>query len=170
MLRAMKEQLKTLALDKEKKFHSVLRKRVGKKATAILENKIKQLILLMPDPVESVYEQWSNQKASYKTKKLGGYMLSYLYQPRDLISEEEWGLFGYLDDAYFVATVYVKVLDEFYFMDQKLFIASRKLSETIKTLMTTTKSVIPDEANKIDLMVQGILDGQDSNYFNVFQK
>ena len=74
MLRALKEQLKVMALNEDNKFHEALKKRVGKKATELLKNRTKQFILLMPDIVEKIHFYYGHfQKEDSKTKKLGGY-------------------------------------------------------------------------------------------------
>ena len=166
MLRAMKEQLKILALDEDKRFHNILRARIGKKATGLLENRLKQLIILMPDLVERIHYYYGHlQKDNSITKKLGGYMLTYLYHPTDFISEEEWGLFGYLDDAYFGAAVFEKIIHEVSVEDQILIEPDKKFNESLKLLKASARSVIPKEASKIDNMIQDIVNGEESSFF-----
>ena len=169
MLRAMKEQLKILALDEDKIFHNILRERIGKKATGLLENRLKQLILLMPDLVERVYYYYGHlQTNNSKAKKLGGYLLTYLYHPEDLISDE-WGLFGYLDDAYFSAAVFEKIIHEVSVEDQILIEPDKKFNESLKLLKASARSVIPKEASKIDNMIHDIVKGEEVSFLNLFR-
>lgn len=169
MLRALKEQLKVLALDEDNKFHETLRRRVGKRATALFENRTKQLILLMPDVVEKIHYYYGHlQKDDSKTKKLGGYLLTYLYHPKDLIGEE-WGLFGYLDDAYFAAVVFEKIIKDIAKEDQLLVEPNKEFNESLRHLKVTARSVIPQEAQKIDQMVEGIIKGEMASFTSVFQ-
>lgn len=169
MLRALKEQLKVLALDEDNKFHEALRQRVGKRATKLFENRTKQLILLMPDVVERIHYYYGHlQKDDSKTKKLGGYMLTYLYHPKDLIGEE-WGLFGYLDDAYFTAVVFEKIITEIAKEDQLLVEPSKDFNESLRRLKVAARSIIPKEAQKIDQMVEGIMKGEVENFANMFR-
>lgn len=169
MLRALKEQLKVLASDEDNKFHETLRKRVGKKATELFEKRTKQLILLMPDVIERIHYYYGHlQKEDSKTKKLGGYLLTYLYHPKDLIGEE-WGLFGYLDDAYFAAVVFEKIIKEIEKGAQLLVEPNKEFNETLRHLKVTARSVIPQEAKKIDQMVEEIINGKLDSFTSVFE-
>ena len=169
MLRALKEQLKVLAVDEDKGFHNILRERIGKKATGLLENRLKQLILLMPDLVERIHYYYGPvHNGNPITKKLGGYMLTYLYHPDDLI-DEEWGLFGYLDDAYFVAVVFEEIINEVSLEDQLLVEPDKEFNESIRLLKVSARSAIPNEASKIDNMIQDIVKGKEGVFLSMFQ-
>ncbi len=169
MLRALKEQLKVLALDEDSKFHDVLRKRVGKKATELFEDRIKQFIMLMPDLVERIYFYYGNlQDDNSRTKKLGSYVLTYLYHPDDLISED-WGMFGYLDDAYFGAVVFEKIIAEVPRRHQLLVEPDKTFNETIRHLKASARSVIPEEALRIDHMIADILKGDEVRFIGMFR-
>lgn len=169
MLRALKDQLKILALDKDKEFHVTLRRRVGKKATKLFESRMKQFVLLMPDVVERIHYYYSHlQKEGSKTKRLGGYLLTYLYHPDDLIGEAS-GLFGYLDDAYFSALVFEKIIMEIPKGDQLLVEPNKQFNESLRQLKAAARSVIPKEAKKIDQMVEEILKGEIESFSSVFQ-
>ena len=168
MLRALKEQLNLLALDEGNKFHEALRKRVGKKATELFEARTKKFILLMPDIVERIYYYYGHlQKADSKTNKLGGYLLTYLYHPKDLIGDE-WGLLGYLDDAYFAAVVFEKIIKEISKEEQLLIEPNKEFNEALSHLKVTTRSVIPQEAKKIDQMVEDIIKGKLDSFKSLF--
>ena len=169
MLRALKEQLKVLALDEDNKFHKALRRHVGKKATELFESRTKQLILLMPDLVERIYYYYGHlQKDESKKNKLGGYLLTYLYHPNDLIGEE-WGLLGYLDDAYFAAVVFEKIIKEVAKEDQLLIEPNKEFNESLRHLKVTVRSVIPKEAQKIDQMVEEIIKGEMESFTSMFR-
>jgi len=169
MLRALKEQLKVMALDEDNKFHEVLRKRVGKRATGLFENRTKQFILLMPDVVERIHYYYGHlQKENSKTKKLGGYLLTYLYHPQDLIGEE-WGLLGYLDDAYFAAVVFEKIIKEVTREDQLLVEPNKEFNESLRDLKVTARSVIPEQAKRIDEMIEEIIKGETGIFMSTFR-
>lgn len=168
MLRALKEQLKVMALNEDNKFHEELKKRVGKKATELLKNRIKQFILLMPDIVEKIHFYYGHvQKEDLKSKRLGGYLLAYIYHPQDMINEE-WGLFGYLDDAYFSAVVFEKIIKEIASEDQFLVEPNKEFNESLQQLIVTVRSVIPEEAKKIDEMIESILKGETDIFISTF--
>lgn len=166
----MKEQLKYLAHKDEGKFHIQLRTRVGKKATAVLEGRLKEIILLMPDLVSRIYCYWNQSKSTAKSKKLGGYLLTYLYTPEDFLSAKEWGLFGYLDDAYFVAKVYTQVIDDVTREKKKIVGIDMKYYEEAKFLKKYVRAVIPKEAKKIDDMIFQLSEGNQKIYSEIFEK
>ena len=154
MLTAFKEELKRLAVDPKDPFHLKIRQRVGKRATVILEKRLKQLILIMPGLVKRIHAHWEHSKSGSEIKKLGSFIFTYLYQPNDFLPEGEHGLFGYLDDAYLVVIVYEKVLrvpgvaatsmndDDAYYLKQ------------IHSSKKYVKAVIPKEVVKIEAMVE----------------
>ncbi len=170
MLKAMKEQLKYLAQKDEDNFHVQLRTRVGKKATAVLEGRLKKIILLMPDLVSRIYFYWNHSKSNAKSKKLGGYLLTYLYTPEDFLSVKEWGLFGYLDDAYFVAKVYTQVIDDALKENQKTAGIDLKYYEEAKFLKKYVRGVIPKETKKINNMISQLSEDNQEIYSEIFEK
>ena len=170
MLKAMKEQLKYLAQKDEDNFHIQLRTRVDKKATVILEKHLREIVLLMPDLVSRIYFYWNQSKANTKSKKLGGYLLTYLYAPENFLSAKEWGLFGYLDDAYFVAKVYTQVIDDTTEEKQKIAGIDMKYYAEAKFLKKYVRGVIPKEAKKIDNMILQLNEGNHGIYSEIFEK
>jgi len=164
MLKAMKEQLKELSLDKQGQFHLILRERVGKRATEILETRLKRAIVLMPDLIALLYGYWEKDNASSTTKKLGSYLLTYLYVPKDYLSEKDWGLFGYLDDAYFVAKMYTTVIQDIQVSGAKLRSADLKLFEEVLSLKKDVRIAILKESKQIDQLIDDLLDGKQESY------
>ena len=170
MLTAIKEQLKTLASDPADQFHLKIRRRIGKRATYILEKKLKQLILLLPILVSRIHQHWNHQKSKSEIKKLGGFLLAYLYHPKDFLSEAEQGFFGYLDDAYLVAVVYETVLKELIESGEGLVGTDEKLRDEVKDLQRAATIVIPKEAEKINRMVEEILEGNRHTFVGLFSE
>jgi len=143
---------------------------VGKKATAALEDRLREIILLMPDLVSRIYFYWNRSKVNTKSKKLGGYLLTYLYTPEDFLSAKEWGLFGYLDDAYFVAKIYTQVIDDAIEEKQKVAGMDMKYYEEAKFLKKYVRGVIPKESKKIDDMVSQLCEDNQKIYSEIFGK
>lgn len=163
----MKEQLKYLAKDEDQKFHKKLRDTVGKRATEILESRLKQIIVLMPDLVDKVYRYWQSEKAPTQTKKLGSYLLTYMYLPNNYIPQKEWGLFGYLDDAYFVAKIFTTVIDDLQYQGVKIRSEEQSLYDEVKLLKQNIRIVIPGEALKIDEMIRELSQGKQEKFFSL---
>jgi len=169
MLRAFKEHLKEMSKNPKDKFHLQVRKRVGKRATAILEKRLRLLILLMPDIVSRIYGLWRQQKAPSEVKKLGGFPLTYLYQTKDFLSAHERGLFGYLDDAYFTALVYEKVVEDLRQEAPSIMTSDDKKNyEKIKEFKRDAKIIIPKEALKIERMLEEIIKGEETVFASAF--
>lgn len=161
MLKALKEELKRLSIDPADNFHGKIKKRVGKRATEVLEKRLKQIILLMPSLVNRIRAHWEEERGNVRIKKLGGFVLAYLYNPKDFLSKDEHGLFGYLDDAYLVVVVYEQVLrDTEHITDE-----DRDFLELIAKSKKYVKAVIPDETQKIEDMVAGALSDEEYEKF-----
>lgn len=167
MLRAMKEQLKYLARDEDHKFHSTLRDHVGKRATEILENRLKNIIVLMPDLVEKIYSYWQSEKTPSKSKNLGSYLLTYMYLPNNFISQKDWGLFGYLDDAYFVAKMFTTVIEDLQYQGVRIRQEDGSLYAEVKMLKQSVRIVIPKECLKIDDMIKDLSEGKQRSFFDL---
>lgn len=168
MLKAFENQLKELAQNDSDCFHRHLRDRVGKKATSVLEDRLKEIILLMPELVGRIYFHWNRSGNESKTRFLGGYVLTYLYVPDDFLSVNEWGLFGYLDDAYLVAKIYTQVVDDILKNKGKVAGIDLKYYDQSKFLKRYVRGVIPHETQKIDEMVSQLSEGSDVNYQTIF--
>ena len=169
MLKAMKEQLKYLAENDKQNFHVHLRARVGKKATAILEDRLAEIIVLMPDLVSRIYLYWNKSDNQSDVKKLGGYLLTYLYTPEDFLPTTQWGLFGYLDDAYLVAKMYTQVIDEVKDSHRKVLGIDLKYYHQAKYLKKYVRGVIPKETKRIDDMIQQLKEGKKEIYHQMFK-
>lgn len=154
MLTAFKEELKRLAVDPLDPFHQKVRGRIGKRATALAEKKLKQLILIMPGLIKRIRSHWEDSNSGSEIKKLGGFMFIYLYQPKDFLPEDEHGLFGYLDDAYLALIVYEKVIRCVRVGESSLNEDDEQYMKQIQASKRYVKAVIPRETKKIEAMVE----------------
>lgn len=168
MLKAFKEQLRTLSVDPQDQFHFFIRKRIGKKATILLEKKLKQLILLTPGLVSRIYGLWASLKSPAQIKNAGGFLLTYMYHPKDFLPEETFGLFGYLDDAYFVAVVFEKLTQELKNQGIALTNQDERLAKDLTPLRKAARLVIKDEAKNIENMIEDILQGRREKFHVMF--
>lgn len=169
MLHAFKAQLKTLAKEPQNSFHKEIRKRIGKRATALLEKRLRQLILITPDIIERVHVFWRQFPKEAPARRISGYLLTYLYHPTDFLSEDKHGLFGYLDDAYFAALVYENVLGEVKESGHSLSLTDRRFLKDVANMKAAAKLVIPDESKKIDALFNEIqTSGESEVYASAF--
>lgn len=161
MLQAFKDELKRLSNLPDDPFHTKIKVRVGKRATAILEKHLKQMILLAPSLIARIRTLWQSKESGPEVKRLGSFVMAYLYHPKDFLAEEEHGLFGYLDDAYLVSEVYERVT-------ARSPLVTQEDDEYLKLLAKSKKyvrSVIPDEAKRIEMMVEEALQSKQFESF-----
>jgi len=170
VLHAFKEHLKSLASDPKDPFLFKVRQRVGKRAAVLLEKRLRRLVAITPDVVERVYALWHQFGKDLPARKVGGYLLTYLYHPKDFLNEEEHGLFGYLDDAYFTALVYEFVLERLQETGNQLTAQDKRFLKEISNMKDSARIVIPNEAEKIELMFKEIQENEQSVTFqNAFR-
>lgn len=169
MLRAFKDRLKELAVDPEDSFRVSIRKRVGKRATQLLEKRLRKVILLMPGLVSRAYRHWQEEDASPAVKRLGGFLLTYLYHPKDFLPEEEYALFGYLDDAYLVLIVYENVLQDLRRHGASLEAWDLEFLENFSLWRKSVRQVIPEEASKIEEMLKRIHQNREDALESLFK-
>lgn len=171
MLRAMKEQLKVLAKDENGLFHASLRRAVGKRATLLLEEKLKRIVVLIPDLVTRIHDYWRMQPEASSTKRLGAYMLTYVYLPKDFLPQtEDLNLYGYLDDAYMVAKIYTSVIEDISLAGDEILEFDQKLYPEVKSLQKNIRLVIPKVCLKIDEMVNDLVRGNQQSFFNMVEQ
>jgi uncharacterized membrane protein YkvA (DUF1232 family) len=169
MLRAFKDHLKELSKNKKDKFSVHIRKKMGKKGGTMLEGRLRQLVLLMPDIVARIYRLWAEQKTPSEVKRTGGFLLTYLYQTKDFLSADEHGLFGYLDDAYLTASVYEEVLKELEENNISVKKSDKEFLETIQPMRKAARIILPKETGKIDKMLSEIIKGEQKIYETAFE-
>lgn len=167
MLQSFKERLNRLSSEDAISFHADVRKRVGKRATALLENRLKQIIVLMPKLLKYAHKNLQLKNCRTETKKLSGFLLTYIYHPEDFLPESK-GLFSYLDDAYFTASFYEILQKDIWTFKGKIPEEEEKLVERIKTLKRSVQTVIPKEVEKIDALIKDIINGRKETFTQIF--
>ena len=111
---------------------------------------------------------WDRSKTESRVKRLGSCLMTYLYHPEDFLSEEEFGLFGYLDDAYFVALIYEQAMADILDKGESLPQVDSDLIKQIKFTKRYAKAIIPRETKEIEAMVEEILAGNYAGFSGVF--
>jgi len=166
MLNAFKQQLKELAKNESEEFLGHIRSRVSAERVDATAEALKNLIVVMPDMIAQV-QAWSNDsRIPSKEKKLHGFMLTYLYHPVDFLPESGKGLFGYLDDAYFVGSVFFRTIN---LMEDDTRKGLAKLGPEAKNInewLQVTRDVISGECRRIDALLGELVNGR----FDVFDR
>ncbi|HOW60011.1 MAG TPA: hypothetical protein PLO78_09845 [Candidatus Omnitrophota bacterium] len=169
MLKALDERLKRLSNDFNDDFHYQIRRRIGKKATRLFEQRLKNLICLMPQLLLRGLGYCKRSELSAEIKKSIGFTLTYLYHPKDFLPEDNEKLFGYLDDAYCIALVYEKVLKALQIKRVRLTSFDEGFLRQFVLMKRSIKAVIPEEGKAISEMIAGMFKGDYRSFYVVFQ-
>lgn len=166
MLNLFEDHLKRVASDPADDFHFQMRSRVGKRATLGLEKRLRNLILLMPKLLSQTYQHCSRCEVPSEIKKVAGFTLTYFYHPSDVLPGMKDKLFGYLDDAYFVALAYEKILRSLLKRrDVKLSEFDLIFLKNFPLFRKSVEGVIPKEAGTISKMISELsMEKQDAFY------
>ncbi|MEK7388440.1 MAG: YkvA family protein [Elusimicrobiota bacterium] len=169
MLRAFKSQLKLMAMDPTDAFADHLRRRVGAQEAIRHEQPLRNMILVMPEMLMQIRAWMEEPGMSTELRRLQGFVLTYLYHPRDILPEEHNGLFGYLDDAFLVSLAFRRTLIERRGLgyDSSL---ERELVEQLPDWLRHVREVIPQEAGQIEGMLDELLMGKTRLYEDVMAR
>lgn len=156
MLKAFNHQLLAMSKDPQDSFTTTIRKRVGAREALRYEGPLRKMILAMPAMIAQICA-WSDEAGQpYEIKKLQSFALAYLYNPTDFLPEKTNGLFGYLDDAYLVASVFQKTMEEIPEAGLQTLEEDALLKRRVPEWLDITRNLIPEESSKIDQMLDRI--------------
>ena len=160
MLRALKEQLMQLSTVDKDSFAEKIQAHISEHEAPAAINSLRNLILIMPDLIHQIRVWANDSRVPAKDKELHGFILTYLYQPVDFLPESEHGFFGYLDDAYFVGAVYISTMLHMDYGTRQFLQNLSGLENKVPEWLETARKVMPDEAEKIDVLVKQLLEGK----------
>ena len=160
MLKALANQLRNLADNAGDGFADAIRKRMNGKATEEQITKLKEFIFLLPSTLKQLSGYWSDKSTPAKAKEMSGLLISYVYEPNDFIPESKNGLFGYLDDAYVVVSAFLKIQDLYLRDWQDKSDEEIQLARRARELIVAPRIVIPEEAARIDRMIDSFMSGE----------
>lgn len=119
--------------------------------------------------ISRVYDFWRQPESSARVKKIGGFLITYMYHPKDFIPEQDFGLFGYLDDAYFVSLVYEETLRDMKQRGAVISLQDREFLAQIQKIKKSVRMVIALEALQIETMLKEVLDESVESYIRLFE-
>jgi uncharacterized membrane protein YkvA (DUF1232 family) len=161
MLKAFKSQLQQLANDS----HESLDKRFYKEANyaKVQEHRddLNNFILCLPDLLEQTRIWLESDKTPSNLKKVYGYLLTYVYHSLDLLPEEDFGFWGYLDDVYFAGLMYKYTMSDHPTIEQRF---NNNFKEQIDNWLEQTRQVIPQHTKNLDALFQSVLQGHTDKF------
>ncbi|OQA57056.1 MAG: hypothetical protein BWY42_00745 [Candidatus Omnitrophica bacterium ADurb.Bin277] len=156
MLKTFEEHLKNVAAVDNGDFHDRLRERIGKKAAPVLEKRLKDMILLTPHLLLRIYRYGTDPETPQAAKTLAESALIYFYHPKDFIPDGGRRLFGYLDDAYYIALLYERILRSLIRSRFAIPEFDKNYLKQIKLVRRGVKLAIPGEAPVIEETINSI--------------
>jgi uncharacterized membrane protein YkvA (DUF1232 family) len=164
MLNAFDNQLRFLAQNYFNRFKDDVRERVGGHVTDDQISILKEFIFLLPITLKQLSIYWNRKDTPAEAKRVCGFIITYIYQPRDLLPEGKHDLFGYLDDAYLVVQSYLRIHDRFLTDWHQLPTEDLEITERARRLITAPQLLIPDVTSKIDKMVESLISGSNEDF------
>lgn len=153
MLKALADQLRTLAREDEQGLRKSIERHLGGRATEEQMKAVKEFIFLLPPVLQQLSDYWKDESLPSEAKRLSGHIITYIYNPDDYLPEEEHGLFGYLDDAYLVVSAFLRIQDSYLRDWQDKSAMELKLVERARELIVVPEIVIPEEAKRIEALL-----------------
>ena len=108
MIRKLQARIEKLQSEHQVDFLRQVRQRVGKKASLVLEPRLSDLVLSMPEQLRRLQAHWQSSPDNPAKRRHSDLLYSYVLHPVDLVNEEREGLFGLVDDAYLVSEILLR--------------------------------------------------------------
>lgn len=164
MLQALKSQLTQLAEDPRDPFSEQIRRRIGPKEAVHYTKDLRSLILVMPELIAQIRAWLEEPAMPPAVKRLHGFLLTYLYHPADFLPEGSTGLFGYLDDAYFVGSAYLRTMEQMDHAARRTLPNLNDLRPQVSKWLEQARQLLPEETGRIERMLNEILQGKTKEF------
>jgi uncharacterized membrane protein YkvA (DUF1232 family) len=164
MLNALDNQLRSLAQNYFDRFKEDIKERTGGQVSEDQVSVLKEFIFLLPVTLKQLSIYWNRKDTPAEAKRVCGFIITYIYEPRDLLPEGKHELFGYLDDAYLVVQAYLRIHESFLKDWRQLPSEDLKITERARRLITAPRMLIPDITAKIDNMVESLINGNNGDF------
>lgn len=142
--------------------------RPREEALARLES-LENLVLMMPRMLQMLDVVWRQPELPPDIKRLSGYVRTYLWHPDDFLPDREGYLLGYADDAYLAASVLVRAVD---LLPAEHALKTRQywaFVQDIRRLKGVAVEAIPRQAQRVDTMVDQLLEGNPREFLSLFK-
>lgn len=155
----MQDTYKTMLMslsDNDKQFEEEIRERSNGKRSRSKARELRNFILVLPDMIRQIRVWLDAAAIPAEVRNLHGFMLTYLYHPLDFVRDDSYGLLGYLDDAYLVGSVYLRIAAHLSSTDVHHRPKTDGLSRQLGSWLFLTAQIIPTECRKIDRMLEDL--------------
>jgi uncharacterized membrane protein YkvA (DUF1232 family) len=160
MLKALSQQLRDLADNSFDEFRETIKNRMGGKVTDEQVTTLKEFIFLLPTTINVLNSYWNDKATPPDAKKLSGLVLSYTLKPNDFLPLENYGLFGYLDDAFIVVSAFLHIQDLYLRDWHDKSSEEIELTKRARDLIVAPDIIIPEEATRMREFIGMYLNGE----------
>lgn len=167
MKNELKEKFKEIAENDGNNFSQRIKTIMQSEDTDGKADSLKNFILMIPDFITQIRIWMNDPQIPARYKELHGFFLTYLYHEEDFLPDADGGLFGYLDDAYMIGSVYLMTMRGAGFDSRTSIIDSSTAKNSVPQWLEETRKVIPGEVEKIDKMLIDILQGNLDSFQHV---
>lgn len=155
MLKALQQQLHQLATDSE----ASLKKRFGEKPAyeqmRLREAELKALVLALPYLLEQL-SLWAQQDhVDADARRMVWHVMVYAYHSVDVLPEEDFGFWGYLDDAYLASLAYCCLLA--HHKAEKALQCHLPELEALQALLNQLRQFLPEMTETMDRLFQNLV-------------
>jgi hypothetical protein len=160
MLKALGEQLKVLSADPRNHYTSTIRRLTGPREAVRYGQPLRQMILALPTMIAQLRD-WSDESGlPVRVRRMQVFALAYLYDPTDFLSADSTGFFRYLDDAYLIARIYQRTLDDKDSHGVKNRSDDAAFAKHVPVWIDLARRLLPKETAKIDDLLDEVALGK----------
>lgn len=154
MLNAFRNKLETLASDPADPFRAAIIARAGARDAVRYEKPLRDMILAMPRLLAQI-SLWSRDLGLPEPlRRAQIFALAYIYNPEDFLPEKDSGLFGFVDDAYLVTSVFHRTLEEVGPAGLRPLVDDNALAMRVPDWVRLTRQLLPDVTEKMDHLLE----------------
>jgi hypothetical protein len=164
MLKALGDQLKLLAADPKNHYASTIRRLTGPREAVRYGQPLRQMILALPLMIAQL-RSWSDESGlPVRVRRMQLFALAYLYNPTDFLSASSPGFFRYLDDAYLIARIYQRTLEDKDSSGVKNHSDDASVAKHVPEWIDVARRLLPKETSKIDELLNEVAQGKRKQY------
>lgn len=163
MLKALKHQLRQLQADADKSMERRFMRQTNYAVMQSNKDILQNFVLCLPELLEQMGIWFASAQTPQPLRQTYGHLLAYVYHAGDVLSDEEYGFWGYLDDAYLVGAIYQKTLPHHPDTHRRF---DDQFDLQINTWLEATRAALPKHTAYLDTLADQLQQGE----YGLFEK
>ena len=144
------EELEKLSNNKQDPFDRIVAEWSKGPQPELYGKTLRAMVMALPVMLAHIQSWVEAGDAPAPLRRLHEYALAYIDNPIDYLPEKVMGLFGYVDDAYLVASVYNRTMQKTDWAGIKPYLNSPNLANDVPSWLAATQRLLPEVAGNID--------------------